>query len=171
MKQQILLIAIAIAIAIVGTSLITNANAQGQSHKFFMAMKLRNPHPDPIYNGAIQYDVYNIASNLSDKNLKLPILGSGKNIEYNVKGASAEVSNSSVFWAVPYKIIDNSTPDVIKTTNAGLRSGSMAVAPTQGNFEMAHNTKTNVTTYSQSSSLDTADFQHVFDNVNTIVTT
>lgn len=104
-------------------------------------MKLRNPHPySPLeINGPIFYDIYNLTTNLK----KFPSTSETDKTVYNLTdaGTDAGMSDVYIFFDIPYKIIDTSTPHIIKTKNGGIHTSGTR------NYTKEVNTLTNITTY------------------------
>ena len=126
-------------ISISPVSSITQAQAQQQQTqqgKFFMILKLRNPKPSMFVN-TTEYEIANLT--VSPK--KLPgSEGNNAKVEYNLENRTADISGDAIRWGIPYKIIDTSTPDIIRT-----KDGIFAI--TTVGFTKELNTKTHLVTY------------------------
>jgi hypothetical protein len=91
-----------------------------------------------------QYDVYNMTTNM-----KFPISSPNYKIEYSLKDIYVNIYDCSVWWYIPYKIVDGtSSPNIIRTREATIGSAS---TPTNCVKEL--NTLTNTTTYTMQSAI------------------
>jgi hypothetical protein len=113
-----------------------HAQTQTQEQKFFMIMKIRNPTAGGILASGKGYQVYNMTTNID----KIPSITDNKKIEFS-KDLTVDISDSAIYWNIPYTIVDTSTPDIIKT-----KTSHIGTSDTQ-NFTKEFNTKTHVTKY------------------------
>src|SRR5215217_398917 len=94
----------------VKNTMVVRAHAQTQE-KFFMILKLSNPHADTYQYNTTNYDVSDISSNMN-KSLGTYI---NKKIEFNLKNSKIGISNTLIDWLIPFTFIDTNKPNIIKS--------------------------------------------------------
>jgi hypothetical protein len=136
-------------------SSVATIQAQAQEkEKFFMSLKLVNSQPNSILsnNGA----AYNIPAIISD-NLNKSGHGTyaNKTIEYNLKEADAQISDSDLHLTIPITVIDStSKPNIITSYKSKLGVDILS------DLIKERNTLTNTTTYSGDGDL-TANYANI----------
>jgi hypothetical protein len=121
-----------------------------------MIFKIRSPQSG-TFEGSTKYEVYNMTTNMK----KFPSSSPNDRIEYSLKDIFVDISDSATWWYIPYKIIDTSTPNIIKTKHNQIGSASNTM-----NYTKEVNALTNTTTYTGDSSVkleDTTDW--LFNNI------
>ena len=111
---------------------------QPQKETFIMIMELqysRETAPD-----FVRSQVYNITTNMKNFN-------QNNTVEYDVKDIDVTIDDSQIYFRLPFKIVDISTPNVVKT-----RNGDITVSMPTEDYEKQLNTLTNITSYSGKSS-------------------
>lgn len=118
-----------------------HANSQSQTNgeKFFMTMKIQNPtETTPNY---IHYQVTNITTNMEN-------FDQNGTVQYDLADVDVTISDTDIYWTLPFKIIDTFTPNIIKT-----RNGDIGINSYTQDYEKQFNTLTNVTSFTGKSSL------------------
>jgi hypothetical protein len=115
---------------------------QPQTGTFIMIMELHysretaSSHPD-----FVRSQIYNMTTNMKNFN-------QNNTVEYDVKDIDVTIDDSQIYFRLPFKIVDISTPNVVKT-----RNGDITVSMPTEDYEKQLNTLTNITSYSGKSSL------------------
>jgi hypothetical protein len=128
-------------IMICSSTIFSAAYAQ-QQEKFFMIMKLQKP-TEIKETGSVYYQVSNITTNMKNFNQ-----GGNNKVEYSLRDVSVFITDSAIYWTLPFKIIDTTIPNVIKT-----RQGSIGINSFTEGYEKQYNILTNITTYTGKSVL------------------
>jgi hypothetical protein len=93
---------------------------------------------------------------------KFPTSSPNDKIEYNLKDIYVNIYDCNIWWYIPYKIVDTSTPHIIRTKEATIASSSIIM-----NCIKEVNTLTNTTTYTGQSSVGLIDsHEWLYNNVN-----
>jgi hypothetical protein len=91
--------------------------------------------PEEITPDYVSYEVYDIMTSMKNFN-------QGKKVDYNLKDVYVTISDSSIYWTLPFKVIDADTPNIIKT-----RNGEIGISTLAQDYEKQLNTLTNITSY------------------------
>jgi hypothetical protein len=91
--------------------------------------------PEEITPDYVSYEVYDIMTSMKNFN-------QGKKVDYNLKDVYVTISDSSIYWTLPFKVIDADTPNIIKT-----RNGEIGISTLTQDYEKQLNTLTNITSY------------------------
>ena len=83
----------------------SNSQLQTNNERFFMTMNLQNPSETiPEY---VTYEVTNITTNMDN-------FGQNGTVQYDLDDVGVTVDDTSIYWLLPFKIINTSTPNIVK---------------------------------------------------------
>ena len=111
----------------------SNSQLQTNNERFFMTMKLQNP--SETISEDVTYEVTNITTNMDD-------FGQNGTVQYDLDDIDVTIDYTSINWGLPFKIIDTSTPNIVKTRNGDIRLFTFTE-----DYEKQFNTLTNITSY------------------------
>ena len=123
---------------------VAQAQAQQQQEPFYMIMKLGKAS-HTVVPEYMDYKVTDIETNMKNFNQ-----GNDAKVEYNLDTFSITISDTSVYWTLPFKVIktDTSNPNIETTTN-----GEIGISTFMDNYEKQYDKSTNITTYTGTSAI------------------
>lgn len=117
---------------------VTSIQAQEQQQKFFIVIKANSTGSENEFK----------ANNIISTNFQSIFLKHYYNnkpnikIEYDLKQAHIVISNETAYWTLPFKIIDTTTPNIIRIKNAQIGSST-----NPSDYTSEFNTQTKIVTY------------------------
>ena len=119
----------------------SNSQLQTNNERFFMTMKLQNPSGTiPDY---VNYEVTNITTNMDNFGIE------NGTVQYDLDDIiGVTVTDTAIYWTLPFQIIDTSTPNIVKT-----RNGDIGLSTFTEDYEKQFDTSTNVTSYTGKSGI------------------
>ena len=117
------------------------AQAQAQE-KLVMTLKLSNPQPSAYNGNSTVYQISSVILNNLNKSVTAYL---NKNIQFNLKRANTEISDTDISLAIPITVIsvNASKPNIVTSYETTLKASQLT-----SNVVKEHNTLTNTTTYS-----------------------
>ena len=74
--------------------------------------------------------------------------GQNGTVQYDLDDVDVTIDDTSINWGLPFKIIDTSTPNIVKTRNGDIRLFTFTE-----DYEKQFNTLTNITSYTGKSTI------------------
>ena len=139
MNKVLVIIITIITLSLVSPLLsVTSIQAQEPQQKFFIVIKAHSTDSHDEFK----------ADNIISTNLQSTVLKNNYNnkpnikIEYDLNRATIVISNETTYWTLPFKIIDTSTPNIIRIKNVQIGTGINAL-----DYTREFNTQTKIATY------------------------